>query len=231
MKQPKAILLALLATALTAAAAPRFAVVRVKDIYTGLASTRILQDEIETERKAIMKDERAEQLRKIIGELQALQTQLSDKTSPLDEATSRKLARTYEIKRQEAQTLQQEFEEFKTEQEKIINRKMVSGMRASLDKIVATSTKIAKEQSFDTVFDSSGNTNTGVAFILVSKNAPDLTDAVLAALKDGEPPMPPPKPAPAAAAPVKAPAPTARNPQAKTPPAPAKKEEPNSYID
>ena len=125
----------LLATVLTATAAPRFALIRVKDIYTALPSTVALQQQIKNERDAIMKDQRAEQLRKIIGELQALQAQLSDKTNPLDEATNRKLARTYEIKRQEAQTLQQEFENFKTEQEKLINRKMVDGMRASLDRI------------------------------------------------------------------------------------------------
>ena len=175
MNSFQAISFTLLATALPAAAAPRFAVVRIKDIYTALPSTAAIQQQIKDEQAAIMKDQRAEQLRKIIGELQALQAQLSDKTTPLDEATSRKLARTYEIKRQEAQTLQQEFENFKAEQEKIINRKMVAGMRASLDRIEAASQKISKERGYDAVFDSSGDTNTGVPFILFSKNAPDLT--------------------------------------------------------
>ena len=41
----------------------------------------------------------------------------------LDETDTRKLARNYELKRQEAQTLQKEFENFRTEQEKEINRK------------------------------------------------------------------------------------------------------------
>ena len=183
----KPTLLALLATALTATAAPRFALVRVKDIYTSLPSTANLQQEIKKEREAIMKDERADQLRKIIGELQTLQTQLSDKANPPDEATGRKLARDYEIKRQEAQTLQQEFESFKADKEKEINKRMVSGMRASLDRIVKTSNKIAKEKGYDSVFDSSGDTNTGVPFVLYSKGAPDLTDNVQAALKDSEP--------------------------------------------
>ncbi|MEO7098398.1 MAG: OmpH family outer membrane protein, partial [Luteolibacter sp.] len=178
---------ALLATALTATAAPRFALVRVKDIYTSLPSTASLQQEIKKEREDIMKNERADQLRKIIGELQTLQTQLSDKTNPPDEATGRKLARDYEIKRQEAQTLQQEFESFKADKEKEINKRMVSGMRASLDRIVKISNKIAKEKGYDSVFDSSGDTNTGVPFVLYSKDAPDLTDNVQAALKDSEP--------------------------------------------
>jgi Skp family chaperone for outer membrane proteins len=183
----KAIPLTLLATVLTATAAPRFALVRVKDLYTALPSTAALQQQIKSERDAVMKDQRAEQLRKIIGELQTLQAQLSDKTNPLDEATNRKLARTYEIKRQEAQTLQQEFENFKSEQEKLINRKMVEGMRASLDRIAILSAQVSKERGYDVVFDSSGDTNTGVPFVLFSKNAPDLTTDVQAALKDSEP--------------------------------------------
>ncbi len=186
MNPLKAISLILLASALTAAAAPRFALVRVKDIYTALPSTTNLQQEIKKERDEIMKDERAEQLRRILTELQTLQTQLADKNNPLDEATGKKLARSYEIKRQEAQTLQQEFESFKAEKEKAINKKMVAGMRSSLDRIVKFSNKIAKEKGFDSVFDSSGNTNTGVPFVLYSKQAPDFTEDVQAALKDSE---------------------------------------------
>lgn len=186
----KAIPITLLATALTAAAAPRFAVVRVKDIYTALPSTIAIQQQIKTETAAIMKDKRAEQLRKIITELQTLQTQLSDKSAQIDETTSRKLARAYEIKRQEAQTLQQEFENFKAEQEKAINAKMVGGMRASLNRIAEASQKVAKERGYESVFDSSGNTNTGVPFVLFSKDAPDLTTDVQAALTDSEPATP-----------------------------------------
>jgi outer membrane protein len=181
----KAIPLILLASVLTAAAAPRFAVVRVKEIYTGLPSTAALQQSLKKERDDIMRSPRAEELRKIIGELQALQAQLSDKANPLDEATNRKLARNYEIKRQEAQTLQQDFESFKEEQEKAINRRMVASMRASLNRILTTSRKIAMEQGYDTVFDSSGDTNTGVPFVLYHKNAPDLTADIQAALNAG----------------------------------------------
>jgi Skp family chaperone for outer membrane proteins len=99
MNLPKLIAIALFATTAVAAAAPRVALVRVKDIYLALPSTTSFQQEIKNERDDILKDERAIQLRKIIGELQALQSQLSDKSTPLDEASNRKLARTFEIKR------------------------------------------------------------------------------------------------------------------------------------
>ncbi len=186
MNSIQAISMTLLASVLTATAAPRFALVRVKDIYSGLPSTVSFQQQLKKERDEIIKDQRAEQLRKAIGELQALQAQLSDKANPLDEATSRTLARTYEIKRQEAQTLQQDFESFKAEQEKVINRKLVTGMRASLNRIMKATQEISAKRGFDSVFDSSGNTNTGVPFVIFSKNATDLTAEIQAALKEPE---------------------------------------------
>lgn len=190
MNSFQAISMTLLTSALTASAAPRIALVRVKDIYSELPSTAAFQQQLKQERDAIMKDQRAEQLRKAIGELQALQAQLSDKANPLDEATSRSLSRTFEIKRQEAQTLQQDFESFKAEQEKAINRKLVAGMRTTLNKIVKVTQEISINRGYDSVFDSSGNTNTGVPFVLFSKNATDLTADIQAVLKETEPAAP-----------------------------------------
>jgi Skp family chaperone for outer membrane proteins len=189
MLQLSAILMTLAATALMASAAPRVALVRVKDIYSNLESTKKLQAEIKAERDQIMKDRRAGELRRTINELQGLQTTLADKENQLDEETSRKLARSFEIKRQEAQTLQREFESFRTEQERQINRRMVTAMRASLDKIMETSRKVAADQGYDLVLDSSGHTNTGVAFILYRKDSPDLTDAVNSALTGSADPV------------------------------------------
>ena len=131
-----------------------------------------------------MKDPRAEDLRRVLSELQELQAKLSDKNNPLDEEAGRKVARTYEIKRQEAQTMQREFESFRSEREKDINRRMVTGMRESLDRITETARKLARERGYDLVFDGSGHTNTGVPFILHHKQSPDLTEDVKAALKD-----------------------------------------------
>jgi outer membrane protein len=197
MKRFSIIAITLAAIASAASAAPRVALIRVKDIYSALPSTAALQQQIKTERDEIMKDQRAEDLRKIIAELQALQARLSDKNNPLDEETSRKLARSYEIKRQEAQTLQKEFENFRAEREKEINRKMVAGMRASLDRIMETSRKVSMEKGYDLVFDSSGNTNTGEPFILSNRQSPDLTDDVKVALQDMDSASATPKKAPA----------------------------------
>ena len=208
MKRPEIIAVLMAASALAADAAPRVAIVRVKEIYTGLASTEALQQDTKKQNEEIWKDQRAKELSRMLEELKELQKQLSDKSKPLDEETARKLARNYEIKRQEAMTLQKEFELFREEQEKLINRRMVSAMRDSLKFITGESERIAREKGFDLLIDGSGSTNTGVPFILYQKDAPDITDDVKAALKDlipapatpapaeaGTPPPAPPKPA------------------------------------
>ena len=176
--------LILAASTLCAAAEPLVAVVRVRDIYAALPATEDLQNKVKQERDAILRDPRAAELRRIIGELQSLQAKLSDKNNPPDDASALKLARQYELTRQEAQTLQRDFESFRADREKDINRRMVAGMRASLAMIHETARKVASEQGYQLVLDNSGNTNTGVPFILYQKNAPDLTPAVVKAIEE-----------------------------------------------
>lgn len=209
MKRPDLIALLMAASVLAADASPRVAIVRVKEIYTGLASTEALQQDTKKQNEEIWKDQRAKELNRMLEELKVLQKQLSDKSQPLDEETARKLARNYEIKRQEALTLQKEFESFREEQEKEINRKMVAAMRDSLTRITETSQRIAREKGFDLLMDGSGNTNTGVPFVLYQKDAPDLTDDVKAALKDLNPTPSKPQES-AATAPAPAPQPSSK---------------------
>lgn len=176
--------LILAATALQATAGPLVAVVRVREIYAALPATEELQKLVKLERDAILRDPRAEELRRIIAELQDLQARLSDKKNPPDDATALKLARQYEITRQEAQTLQRDFESFRAEREKEINRRMVANMRESLTLIHETARKVAAAQGCQVVLDNSGNTNSSVPFVLYQKNPPDLTDAVVKALEE-----------------------------------------------
>ncbi len=186
MKSITAISLILITSAVVASAAPRFALVRVRDIHASLPSSAALQEQVKKERDDIMRGPRAEKLRTIISELQTLHGQLSDKSKPLDEASGKTLTRAYQFKSQEMLTLQRDFEGFQSEQEKAINVRMVASMRESLDHIVEVSAKIAKERGYDLVFDSSGNTNSVVPFILFSKDAPDITDDIQAAMNKHE---------------------------------------------
>lgn len=207
--------------ALPVSAAPRFATIRVAEIYRNLESTRTLNNQLDKERKDIALDERAIHLRKILEELSTLYKELQKKReAPVDEVT-RKLAQSFEQKRQESQTLQQEFQLFETEKKKDINRRMVLAMRESLKKISSVSERIAKEQGYDCAFDVSGNSNTGVPVILYVKNGKDITEDVVAALKDsGEPTALPATAEPSPGTPAATP-PAGEVPQAPAP-APAK---------
>jgi outer membrane protein len=170
MNRAAILALILAATTLGASAGPPVAVVRVTDIYAALPATEDLQNQVKQERDAILRDPRAEELRRIIAELQDIQARLSDK--------------------KEAQTLQRDFESFRAEREKDINRRMVVGMRASLALIHETARRVATEQGYALLLDNSGNTNTGVPFILYQKSPPDLTAAVVKAIEDGSAPNP-----------------------------------------
>lgn len=170
--------------AISFAAPTKFAVVRVTDIYRNLPSTAALQKKVVNEREAIMDNQRAVQLRAIIGVLQSMQTELNARKNDLESPETKKLVRDYEIKRQEAQTLQQEFEEYRKSEDKRINAEMVSAMRDSLNRISEASQQLAEEHNLDVVIDTSGDSNTGVPFVLYSGDAPDLTDDVIALLDE-----------------------------------------------
>lgn len=163
-------------------AAPKFAVVRITDIYRELPSTIAAQEKIKKEREAIANNERAQQFRLILTELQTLEQQLQAKKDEIDTEVGKKLVRDYEIKRQEAETLRQDFEEFSAEETKRINRAMVGEMREALKRITEATNQVAKERNLDGVFDTSGNSNTGLPFVLYSGNAEDLSDDVVALL-------------------------------------------------
>jgi Skp family chaperone for outer membrane proteins len=191
MKFPQVIYLTFFfAPIMTARAEPNFALVKVRQIYDQLPSTAVLEQEISADRNNIMKDQRAERLRTMINDLQVMQVQLTDTKKPLDQDTNRKVTRNYEIKRMEAQNIKQEFEVFRAEQEKKINQKLVTSMKASLARILETSQTVAKGHGIELLFDSTGSTNTGVGFILYSKDSPDLTEEVKTELMKAEPPMP-----------------------------------------
>ncbi|HSP43343.1 MAG TPA: OmpH family outer membrane protein [Luteolibacter sp.] len=177
------VLLIALATAVwSQSAAPRVAVVKVADIYRGLEATSRLDERVRREREEILADPRAAEVRRIIAELREMEERSRDPSAKSDEQTARRLERALDIKRREAWTLQREFENFREQRRREIDRAMVTEMRANLNLIAETARRTAQERGFDLLLDSSGETNTGVPFVLYQKNAIDLTDDVAAAI-------------------------------------------------
>ncbi|MGC4016709.1 MAG: OmpH family outer membrane protein [Luteolibacter sp.] len=169
-----------------AAAPPKIAMVRVTDLYHQLLKekTEINSQMVafDTQRKDILKDRRAEELRKLVEELKALQADIQKDGSASD-PNRQQLLKDYETKVAAMKSLQQDFESFRSQREREINQEMVKMMRTTFDRISKEARTIAEKKGFDWLIDSSGNTNTGLPVVLYSKNAPDLTDEVLVELK------------------------------------------------
>jgi Skp family chaperone for outer membrane proteins len=165
---------------------PKIALVRVKDIYVEQPATKAAQEKARKAKESVLLDPRAEELREGIEALRELQKRISNPNKQPSNEEGRKLAREFEIKRLEIRTLQEDFEKFRAEREKEINTEMVAEMRAILDRIAALSRRTAQEKGYEIVIDSSGNTNSSVPFVLYAKNSPDITDDVIAAMKDDQ---------------------------------------------
>lgn len=175
-------LFALLILVQTLDAAPKLAVVRMAEIYAGLPETRTLQEQQKTKRAEALNAPAVEALRKLLTELDVIQKRIADKTRPLDTLTAQMLARSYELKRHEAQALQDEVQKTRKESLEALNREMIAQMRKNLTMVHDAAVSVAKEQGFDVLFDGSGNTNTGTPFILYQGKPVDLTNQVAESL-------------------------------------------------
>lgn len=203
MKRAAALVTTLIVASLPALAAPpKVAMVRVADVFRQLDGTAKANEEIQAKRDSLKKDKRQLAIDELVADLQLRGKKLAEAGTTIDPETRKKLEREFLLKRQEAKSLEEDFEAYRAEKNKEINAEMVAGMRTRLDLIRTTAEKIAKQDGYDWVFDSSGQTNTGVPLVLYTKNPVDLTDRVLAALgpakndpKTGstKPPTPPKK--------------------------------------
>lgn len=190
MKCTAATLAVMLAGSFIASAAPKIAQIRVFDVYKNLESTRLEQEKAAAQRAEIGKDRRIAELQKMMAELEAQRVELKKKDPSAEAATVAKMTREYGMKLQEAQALKRDFDTFNAERQREISREMVAKMRVSLERIRQVAEKLGKEEGFDCVVDSSGDTNSGVPLMLYVKSPVDLTDRVLSALGSSQKPAP-----------------------------------------
>lgn len=190
-----AILIASATCTVAMGAPPRVATVKVDDILRKLDSTAKANEEFKAKREALAKDGRKIALDEVLADLEIRRGKLADNAG-LDEETRKKLLREYMVKQQEARSLQEEFQNFTSEKQQALNAELVASIRQRLTLIHSTAEKIAKDEGYDWVFDSSGISNTGVPLMLYAKTPNDLTDRVLTVLQ------PPPAPTPAPGTPV-----------------------------
>ncbi len=170
-----------LVTAGVACASPKVALVRIGDIYRALPATRTLEAGVEADRAEILTNARAEAYRSVLKELDTLRQGIA-KIPKDDRATLERAQQNYAMKRQEALTLHREFQNYRERKTDEINARMVAEMEKILAEIRAKATSVGEAQGYDWVLDGDGRTNTGLPFVLYSKQPNDITDAVLDAL-------------------------------------------------
>ena len=192
-----ALLALVLSTSPAPAEPPRVAVLRVADVVQQLDATSRTAELLKAKRDEINKDPRLANSNAMYSELQLRRNQLKS-NDKLDLEARKKLEREYAVKMREANALRADFESYHADKNREISAEMVAAMKQRLAQIRQTAEKIAAEEGFDWILDSSGNTNTGVPLLLYAKNATDLTDRVVAALNLPAPaPQPPPAKPPA----------------------------------
>lgn len=170
-----------LATAGFAAAAPKIALVKVGEIYHALPASKTLQSSVDTERNEILSNARADAYRSVLKELEELRQGIG-KIPKEDETMLEQARRNFTMKRQEALTLQREFQDFQQRKTDEINTRMVAEMEKILAEIHAKAIEIGRSRGYDWVLDADGRTNTGLPFVLYSKQPHDITADVLSAL-------------------------------------------------
>ena len=181
----RAVALCCLALVQPLVAGTRIGGVRIDDIFNRLKATRELEAKVTMERLEINKDARLEAYREAITELEVLQKKIieTSRAGGPDPGPLQRLQLQFMVKRGEALTLQREFEEFRARRTTEINRIYVETAEKLLAEIHRKARGIAEQEGYDLVFDTGGNTNTSMPFILHAANPADLTDKVMAAFE------------------------------------------------
>lgn len=176
-----------LSLAIASLAGPKFAVVRVADIYQRLPSTAALLKDVNLRRAAIPGNKRNVEFLASLEELRGMETQLKAMRTELETEAGKALIRNFELKRQESLSMKEEYDSFLAVEQKRINKDLVDGMRGSLNRISEAVNQIARERNLEGVFDITGKTNTGVPFVLYARDAEDISEDVIGLL--GEKPL------------------------------------------
>jgi Skp family chaperone for outer membrane proteins len=190
----------------------KIATVDMQQLFKEYYKTNEAQQQINVERARIQKDnnEKLTAIRQIETDMGALKTQTEDPS--LSDQKKAQAYKDHQAKYQEGIQLDKERREYLSRKNQALNEKMVQRMRGILEEIRKLVEERAKSENFDYVFDKSGMSTSQVPFLLYTKDATDITAALLKDLN---------KDAPADAVPAQTPAPETPAPDGDTTPGPA----------
>lgn len=165
---------------------PKFATVDVSHAFEAYYLTVAEKAKIKTAREKLAKDPRHEVLKLLEVEVRDLKDQTRDPT--LTERERKEFYRRYMMKNYERVSLRRERDENLAEQLKSINEGMVSKTYELLGDVRAIVQKIAEDEGFDYVFETSGKTSSQIEPLIYIRNSTDLTELVITELNKNKPP-------------------------------------------
>jgi outer membrane protein len=165
----------------------KIATVDMEALFKAFAPTKDAQIKFEEEMKGVAKqvEERKAQLEGVKKELDTMEKQLGDPS--LADAKKQALYAERQAKRQEAEAFQREGEEFVQRKQRAMNEQMQLRMKDILEKVRAKVQKHAESEGYDYVLDKTGKSTSQVTVLLYTKDATDITDALLKTINEGAP--------------------------------------------
>jgi Skp family chaperone for outer membrane proteins len=163
------------------------ATVDMQELFKQYFRTSEAQKQINVERARIQKDnnERLGRIRELEENLGNLRKQLEDPS--INDAKKQTLFKEWQMQQQEGIALDRERREFLQRRNQALNEKMFQRMKGILEEIRKLVEEQAKISDYDYVFDKSGLSTSQVPFLLYTKDATDITAALLKDLNKDAP--------------------------------------------
>ena len=165
----------------------KIATVDIQALFKSFNPTKEAQAKFEEEQQGVVKqiEERKVKMEEVKKELEIMEKQLGDPS--IADAKKQALYAGRQAKRQEAEAFQKEGEEFVQRKQRAIGEQVQIRMKGILDQIRAKVQKHAETEGYDYVLDKTGTSTTQVPILLYTKDATDITDALLKTINDGLP--------------------------------------------
>lgn len=165
----------------------KIATVDMQELFKQYYRTNEAQKQINVERARIQKDnnERLARIRELETNLRNLKKQIEDPST--SDPRKQTLFKDWQMQQQEGIALDRERREFLQRRNQALNEKMVQRMKGILEEIRKLVEEQAKTDDYDYVFDKSGLSTSQVPFLLYTKDATDVTAALLKDLNKDAP--------------------------------------------
>lgn len=163
----------------------KIATVSMERLFNEYQKTATIQREINIERARIQRDnnDRLNNIRQIDSKIQKIVEEL--KSEELGEKERADLLAESRDLSQDGKSKERERTEFLNRKNRALNEDMRKQMRGILVRIQKVVSERAKEGNYDFIFDSSGNSNQGIPFVLHARETTDLTNSLLEELNEG----------------------------------------------